>query len=301
MTSTAFRPAPIRFLRDVVAIARPWFWPVSLVPYYVGVVLATRRLLPSMSELPDVAGGALVIGPLMWWAVLAVNDAHDVTGDRLNPRKAGTPLASGRMTPAAAQRIAGIAAALAVAAAWSVGLAFTLGTVTALVVGWAYSAPPLRLKVRPGADIAVNAIALGAFGMLAGWVTVRPVGDFPWVMAVLGTLVAVALYIPTTVADLDADRAGGYTTVAVRLGAARVRRFGFTAWTAAAVLAVVLAATDTVIPRRMLALEVVMVPLLIAAYRRLVTTEPSFRNVVILAVSFLAPCVTFALRYTGMW
>ncbi|PSL03251.1 chlorophyll synthase [Haloactinopolyspora alba] len=301
MTSTVSRPAPARFVRDVVALGRPWFWPVSLVPYYVGVVLATRRLLPPVSALPEVAAGGLVIGPLMWWAVLAVNDAHDVAGDRLNPRKAGTPLASGRMTPSAAQRVAGVAAALAVAVAWNVGLAFALGTVTALLVGWAYSAPPLRLKVRPGADIAVNAIALGAFGLLAGWVTVRPVGAFPWVMAVLGTLVAVALYVPTTVADLDADRAGGYTTVAVRLGLARVRMLGFTAWTAAAVLAVVLAATGTVIPRRMLALEVVMVPLLVAAYRRLVTTEPSFRNVVVLAVAFLAPCITFALTYTGVW
>ena len=137
--------------------------------------------------------------------------------------------------------------------------------------------------------------------MLAGWVTVQPLGDFPWVMAVLGTLVAVGLYIPTTVADLHADRAGGYTTAAVRWGHVWARRVGFTAWSAAAALAVVLAATDTVIPRRMLVLEVVMVPVLVAAYHRLVTTEASFRNVVILAVAFLAPCVAFALTYTGVW
>lgn len=299
--TTTLATAPGRFLRDVVTLGRPWFWPVSLVPYYVGVVLATHRLVPAMSDLPDVAAGAVVIGPLMWWAVLAVNDAHDVDGDRLNPRKATAPLASGRMSVAVAQRVAALAATMAVAVAGALGRAFAVGTVAALVTGWAYSAPPLRLKVRPGADVAVNAVALGAFGMLAGWVTVQPLNAFPWVMAVLGTLVAVGLYVPTTVADLHADRAGGYSTVAVRLGVAWTRRLGFAAWTAAAMLAVVLAATDTVVPRRMLALEVVMVPVLVGVYRRLVTTAASFRNVVILAAAFLVPCATFALTYTGVW
>lgn len=301
MTSVRTRPTSVRFVRDVLAIGRPWFWCVSLLPYYLGFVLASRRLLPTLAELPNVAVGALVIGPLMWVAVLAVNDAHDLPGDLVNPRKAGTPLTSGRITPLAARRIAAGSGVLAVAVASAVSWVFAVGTLAVLAVGWAYSVPPLRLKARPGADVAVNAVALGAIGQLAGWAAIRPLDGFPWVMAVLGTLVGVALYIPTTLADLRADRTSGYTTVAVRLGPGRAYALGMAAWVMAAGLSVVLAAAGEVLPRQMLPLELVMVPLLIVAYRRFVRSEQSFRGVITMAVLFLVPSVTFILTYTGHW
>lgn len=288
-------------VHDVVAIGRPWFWLVSLLPYYIGFLLATKRLLPTAAELPTVALGAVVIGPLVWIAVLAVNDAHDVDGDRVNPRKAGTPLTSGRISPATAQRVAGVAGILAVGVALLVSPMFALGTLGAVLLGWAYSAPPLRLKNRPGADVLVNASALGILGQLAGWSVVEPAGDFPWVMGLLGTLVGAALYLPTTLADVEADRASGYTTIAVRLGTRLTYRLGLAAWVAAAGLSVVLAAADEILPRRMLLLQVVMVPVLIAAYRRLIGSEQSFRGVVTVATAFLLPSVTFALMYTGIW
>lgn len=50
----------------------------------------------------------------------------------------------------------------------------------------------------------------------------------------------------------------------------------------------------------MLVLEVVMVPLLVQAYRRLVRPGLTFRRVIVLASLFLAPCATFALTYTGV-
>jgi chlorophyll synthase len=113
-------------------------------------------------------------------------------------------------------------------------------------------------------------------------------------------LVAVGLYLPTTLADLDADRAAGYRTIAVRLGASSTYRLGFGAWIVAAGLSVVLAAADQVIPRWMIGLEIVMVPVLVAAYRRLIGLGQSFRGVIVLASLFLCPCAAFALTYTGV-
>src|SRR5690606_28640444 len=110
---------------------------------------------------------------LLWLAVLAVNDATDLAGDRGNPRKAGTPLVSGRLTPRDARRIAAAAGVLAVEVAFTVGPLFAAGTAFVLGLGWAYSCPPLRLKTRAGADVVVNAVAIGALGPLAGWATVR--------------------------------------------------------------------------------------------------------------------------------
>ncbi len=54
-----------------------------------------------------------------------------------------------------------------------------------LVLGWLYSAPPIRLKARPGADVTVNALVVGVLGPLAGWSLHRPPGAYPPVMVVL--------------------------------------------------------------------------------------------------------------------
>lgn len=293
--SVRHRPAP----RDVLAMARPMFWPVSLLPYGVGVVLATHRLVPPVGTWPRLAVGALLVEPLVWLAVLAVNDAHDLPGDRGNPRKAGSPLVAGRISARTALRIAAVASVLAVLLAFVVGTSFAVGAALALLLGWVYSAPPVRLKTRPGADVAVNALALGALGLLAGWTTVRPLAGFPWVMAVQGTLVGVALYVPTTLFDHDADVAGGYDTIAVRLGPARTYLVGLGAWVAAAGWSVLLAVTGTVIPRRMALFELVLVPGLVVGYHALLGRTQSLPRVAAVSLLFLLPSGAFVLTYTG--
>lgn len=288
-------------VRDVVAVGRPAFWMVSIVPYYTGILLATHRLIPPVEEWPRLIVGAVVMGPLVWLAVLAVNDAYDLPSDRLNPRKARSPLLDGRVTLRAALRLAFAAAVAAVGLSLLVGVVFALGVLLAVLLGYAYSVPPVRLKTRAGFDVAVNALALGAFGPLAGWAAINPdLSDFPWLMGLQGTLAAVGLYLPTTLADLDADRAAGYHTIAVRFGARTTYRFGYAAWIAAATLSVVLAATGTIIPRSMLPLELVMVPVLVAAYPKLIGPHQSFKAIIVLAALFLLPCAAFALTYTGV-
>lgn len=284
-----------------MAVGRPAFWAVSIVPYYVGIMLATRRLIPPFEDWPRLIVGAVVMGPLVWLAVLAINDAYDLPSDRLNPRKSKSPLLDGRITLRAVKRVAFAAAVAAVGISLHVGIVFALGVLFAVLLGYAYSVPPVRLKTRAGFDVAVNALALGAFGPLAGWAAVNPdLSDFPWLIGLQGTLAAIGLYLPTTLADLAADRAAGYHTIAVRFGARTTYRIGFGAWIAAAALSVALAATDTIIPRSMLTLEVVMVPVLVLAYRRLIGPGQTFRGVIVLASLFLFPCGTFALTYTGV-
>lgn len=288
-------------IKDVLAVGRPAFWVVSVVPYYVGILLATHRLVPPVEDWPRLLIGAVVIGPLLWVAVLAINDAYDLPGDLLNPRKTKSPLLDGRVTLKGAKQLAIAAGIASIAVGLLVGVVFTLGVMLALVLGWAYSVPPVRLKTRAGFDVAVNSLALGTFGPLAGWAAVNPdLSDFPWLMALQGTLAAIGLYLPTTLADLEADRAVGYRTIAVRLGASTTYRLGFAFWIAAAGLSVVLAALDAVIPRSMLALEILMVPVLVAAYQRLIGPGMTFKGVVVLASLFLFPCGTFALTYTGV-
>lgn len=294
------RRATVQLLLDVLAMARPAIWPVSLLPYAVGLLLATHRLVPAGAQLRPAVTGGLVTGPLVWLAVLAVNDAYDLAGDRANPRKAGTPLVSGRMSVRAALTVSSLAGAVAVLVAAVVSLTFAAGALLALALGWAYSAPPLRLKTRAGLDAVLNALAIGTLGPLAGWSAVHSVGGFPWVMAVQGTLVGVALYVPSALVDYRPDLASGFGTVAVRLGRHRAYLVGLAAWTGAALLSVVLALTDEVIPRRMLAFEIVLVPGLVTAYHLLLHRRQSVGRIVAVATLFLVPSGLFALTYTGI-
>ncbi|GAA0807822.1 hypothetical protein Sya03_42120 [Spirilliplanes yamanashiensis] len=217
-----------------VRLTRPWFWPLGWGGAYLGSVAATHSWAPG--DPVRAAAAALVLGPLVWGAVLAVNDRHDLPGDRLNPRKATAPLVTGELTPAALDRVFRRCAAGAVGCALLAGPVFAAGTALVLLLGVLYSVPPVRLKGRPGWDVAVNAVVVGALGPLAGWVLHRPASEYPLVLAVLGVLLAAALYVPTTVLDAAADAAAGDTTAAVAWSPRACHRLGVALWAAATVV-----------------------------------------------------------------
>ena len=72
----------------VLAVLRPWYWPVSWGPGVLGYVLAAGSWGLAGGSVLRPAAAALVLGPLVWGAVLAMNDRYDVVTDRANPRKA---------------------------------------------------------------------------------------------------------------------------------------------------------------------------------------------------------------------
>jgi lycopene elongase/hydratase (dihydrobisanhydrobacterioruberin-forming) len=298
-----------RSARVLVAVAvwrlsRPALWMVSLLPFAVGYALATKSLVPSPTRLVlFFAMGALVMGPLVWLATLAINDVHDVPSDRANPRKAGSPLVAGTLTVRAARRVAYGSGALALTAATFVNVSFAVLTACFLALAWAYSVPPVRLKARPGADVAVNAVGIGVLPLLAGWSVARPLGAFPWWFLLVSVGVAVALYMPTTLVDFDADVAAGDHTIATRLGRRNTYLVGWWAWVTSGVATLALSATDEVVPRSLFAVYAGFVPVLLVEYHALIgtpRTSPALaRGIVILSMTFLVPSAAFALVYTG--
>ncbi|MBL7259234.1 UbiA prenyltransferase family protein [Paractinoplanes lichenicola] len=279
----------------VVAVSRPWFWPVSWVPAYLGLVLADRQLTPA--DLPRSLLALLVLGPLVWGAVLAQNDLHDLPSDRVNPRKATAPLVTGEVDPATLRRWYRWIAAAALVTALFVGPLFVLGVAGVLVLGWAYSAPPRRLKTRPGWDVTVNALVVGVVSPAAGWAITRDPAGFPWQFGVIGLLFAAAVYVPTTVTDLPSDAGAGDTTFAVRFGARTAYGLGLGLWVSALIVALICAAADTVVPRSTLVPQLVTVPLLVAAYA-ILTWRPTIPRMAILSIFFAIPTAGFALAIT---
>ncbi|SDE25440.1 UbiA family prenyltransferase [Glycomyces harbinensis] len=291
------RADPRRRALDVLAVSRPRFWIASIVMAEIGFVLATHRIVPRGQEVVTMAHLLLVSGPLLWLAVLAVNDAHDLATDRINPRKAGSPLVAGRISARGAFRIAVAAGVLTVLAAIPLGALFTVGCALVVLLGWAYSAPPIRLKARPGADLLANAV-IGVVGPLGGWVAFTGGAQgFPWPIAVVGVLAAAGLYLPTTAADRDADRAAGIGTIAVSLGPRAVFELGFALWTASAVLAFLLSLNGIVLDASLVPLQLVATPVLLVMYRRLLRDRPSFTAITVVACAYVVPCAGFALTY----
>ncbi|GID70369.1 hypothetical protein Acy02nite_82500 [Actinoplanes cyaneus] len=265
-------------------------------PAYLGTVLAGHAWLPADPGRAAVA--LLVLGPLVWGAVLAQNDLNDLPSDRENPRKANAPLVTGAL-PAARLRVWYRGMALAAAGvALLVGPLFMLGVGGVLLLGWAYSVPPLRLKTRPGWDVAVNALVVGLVSPAAGWSITRAPWDFPWWFGLIGVLFAAALYLPTTVTDLTADSRVGDTTFAVRFGARFAYRLGILLWTAALVCPMLCAADGELLPRSTLIPQLMTAPFLIAGYAVL-TREPTIPKLAVVSMLFGIPTVGFMLSHVG--
>jgi chlorophyll synthase len=275
----------------VLRLSRPWFWPLGWGGAYLGSVLATHSLVPPAAALPKVAAALLVLGPLVWTAVLTVNDLHDLPSDRRNPRKATAPLVTGALTPADLWRWHWGSTVAALMVATVAGPAFALGTALVLALGYLYSVPPVRLKARPGADVVVNAVVVGVLAPVAGWSLHRPAVDYPPAMALLGLLLAAALYLPTTVIDRAADRVAGDVTSAVRWPPAACYRAGVTLWTTATVVWVASYPFDA-------RFQIAMAPVLVAVYAVL-ARRPSIARMAVVLAAFAVPAADFLLAYAG--
>lgn len=313
-------------------LSRPRFWTVSALPAYVGYVLATRELVPGLALLEqgldavstasspaaallgtagawlaasaDLLLGLLVMGPLLWTATLLINDAYDLPTDRRNPRKATSPLVQGLVDAGWARQAAHVFAVLALAVASLLGATFLACTAACLILAWLYSVPPVRLKSRPGGDVLVNALGIGVLAGLAGFSLARPVAAFPFAFLPQGLLVAVAVYVPTTLADAAADRAAGDRTIATALGPERAYRVGWIAWILANVGAIGLSLGGWLIPRAFLPVLVVFVPLMLWEYRTFIGEAEEqaelVRGIFLCALTFTAVNLLFAFTYTGL-
>jgi chlorophyll synthase len=303
-TATVHR-APSRTLASrparswaAIRLTRPWFWPLGWAGAYLGLVLSTSRWTPPPGTLPAAIAAAVVLGPLVWGAVLIINDLHDLPSDRHNPRKATAPLVTGVLTEADLRRWCRWFVIAAIAVAATIGPAFVAGTALVLMLGWLYSAPPVRLKGRAGADIAVNALVVGVLAPVAGWSLYRPVEEYPAVMVLLGLLLAGALYVPTTVMDVNADVVAGDPTAAVRWTPRACYQLGLALWGAASVIWLASCHLDLIVARDSWALQTVAAPILMAVYA-VAARKPSIPRMAVVSLAFAVPAADFLAAVVG--
>jgi chlorophyll synthase len=142
-------PAP----RDVLELLKPVTWFPPMWAFFCGVVSSGIAL---GDRWPFLVAGVLLAGPLVCGTSQAVNDWYDRHVDAINEPK--RPIPSGRIPGRWGLWIAIAGSALSLAVAAAVGLWVLLATALGLVLAWAYSAPPWRLKASGIAGPAVCAL-----------------------------------------------------------------------------------------------------------------------------------------------
>jgi 4-hydroxybenzoate polyprenyltransferase len=160
-----------------------------------------------------------VIGLFLYFLVPAnvylygVNDIFDAEIDRLNPKKGDRELQyQGDRILVMAVLVSGLLGLSLLTIVPKVASYWLLGF---LLLGGAYSAPPLRLKTRPPFDSLSNGLYIlpGA----AAYATLS--GGQPPALAIGGAwLWAMAMHTFSAIPDIEPDREGGIETLATKLG-----------------------------------------------------------------------------------
>jgi len=163
--------------------------------------------------------------------ITGINQVEDVEIDRLN--KPWLPIAAGDLSLPAARRIVAIAAVAPLAMAATQGATELAAVGVALLVGWAYSCPPLRLKryaaLAAGSITFVRSLVvnLGVWLHFAG----RPVTAGVWALIAVTVPFSFAIAVLKDVPDIEGDRRFGIATFSVRLGPRPVLAVGVGALT----------------------------------------------------------------------
>jgi 1,4-dihydroxy-2-naphthoate octaprenyltransferase len=213
------------------AATRPAFLSVTFVGCLLGLATAAHA---GIALGPALATATLFFALVAHAGANVINDYYDAisgcdaaNSERQFPFTGGSRFIQNGVLSLRATGVFGYAllAAVVPAGLWLTAVSdpgLILIGLAGLVVGWAYSAPPLKLQSR----------GLGEFAITAGWLLVvvgsdfvqRRGFDFSPVAAGLGfaLLVANVLYI-NQFPDVKADAGAGKNTMVVRLGVAPAR------------------------------------------------------------------------------
>ncbi len=213
-SGTAAGPATRFGLRDLLLASRPVSWINTGLPFLAAAFEETRGLTP-----------LLLLGTFYFLIpynllLYGVNDLFDYASDVANPRKQS--LEGGLVAPAysrplwAAVLLTNVP--LVALLAWASGPVAAVALVLTVGVALAYSAPPLRTKVRPFLDSTTSAFHFVLPAVCGFLVMGRAAADLPWL--VLGGFMAwgIASHAIGAIQDVAYDRAAGIGSIATALG-----------------------------------------------------------------------------------
>lgn len=189
-------------------------WALTLAGHYwAGADAGTYRFawLPGGRILLSLLAYSLLMG-----SVYIANQVFDRDTDRVNKKL--YLLAEGYVSLKAAWIEAFLLVLLSLSLSLLFPPGFRLFLLLSLGLGILYSAPPFKFKGRPFLDILSNGLGYGCLAFMTGWLTQGEyrgehlLKSLPYVLAVA------AVFINTTVPDIEGDKRTGNITTGVFLG-----------------------------------------------------------------------------------
>jgi 4-hydroxybenzoate polyprenyltransferase len=222
-------------LSDLVFLTRPQLLCVSAAFFFAG---ASRAIPSPAAGLRPSLLAALAHNFALYILIVAssfvINQIYDVESDRLNRKNFLLPSNLVRRSDSLAIFTALVLASVllsirSASPVREIGLA-------GLVLGIAYSVPPLRLKGRPMADMAANGLGFGFLGFALGWLALLPYESVMLLKALPYVVAMCAIFLNTTIPDEPGDRAAGDRTACLALGPRRTARLALLLLLASGVL-----------------------------------------------------------------
>lgn len=235
-------PAPLHPLKNPPVWLRA-LWKFSRPHTIIGTSLSVAALgaIALTATSPILWGTAFWSWLIAWVAclcgnvyIVGLNQVEDIAIDRIN--KPSLPIASGEFTKRHAQKIVGVMGAVAMLLALlsqNIYLLLTVGL--SLVIGTAYSLPPVRLKRYPfWASVCILVVRgaivnLGLYLYFATQLGLRAaVPPRVWALTLFVLVFSFAIAIFKDIPDLEGDRQFNISTYTLRLGRKRV--FSLARW-----------------------------------------------------------------------
>jgi chlorophyll/bacteriochlorophyll a synthase len=207
----------------VLELLKPITWFAPMWAFGCGVVSSGSS---ATARWNFVLAGVALAGPLVCATSQAVNDWYDRDVDAIN--EPNRPIPSGRIPGRWGFYIACLWTILSLAWAWSLGRWVLVAAIVGLALAWAYSAPPLRLKLNGWWGNSAVAFAYEGLPWFTGAsVMAASLPDFRIiVIALLYSLGAHGIMTLNDFKSIDGDRSLGVRSLPVRLGVERAVRLG---------------------------------------------------------------------------
>jgi len=254
-------------LSAVIELLKPITWFAPMWAYGCGVISAGAG---TFDRWPAALTGAILAGPLVCGASQALNDWFDRDVDAIN--EPGRPIPSGRIPGRLGLHIALACGALAVCFAAWMGPAVFAAAMCGLSLGWAYSAPPFRLKRNGWLSTAVCAACYEGLPWFTGAAAVT--GKVPSAviitLCVLFSIGAQGIMTLNDFKSVEGDRRLGLNSLPVLLGIGNTALLACTVMAASqlAVIATLMAAGRPVhaaIIVGLVAIQLFLMPRLLAS------------------------------------
>lgn len=189
--------------------------PLILIPCWNFLLIGSYLAQKNRGFSVDIILGLLIYTCLMG-GVYILNQITDIETDRANKKL--FLLSEGHVPVKYAYIEMSLLWGVAILLSLKFSLIFLVFIGISLILGISYSLPPVKLKGKPLLDMFANSLGYGMVNFAIGWLIVGSFETGMFIRFLPYFLSISAVFINTTVVDIEGDRKAGDTTTAVLLG-----------------------------------------------------------------------------------